>query len=97
MVATKIKSLKNLKKKIMTKYAAGYTGPMLPSAGPRKGVIGSAATTTAGAGPVKGPIRGGKPAPTPRVMPRATPTPMPPRSMMNKGGAVAKKTKLKKR
>ncbi len=64
----------------MTKYSTGYTGPTLPAAGPR----GSAQAGI----------------PKPRVRPRGNPAPVPAgptrslnKTIMAKGGSVAKKAK----
>ena len=65
----------------MTRYSAGYKGPMLPAAGPR--VSAQTAGTPAGTLSPRGAMTGGgRPAPT---------------SPMKKGGAIAKKTAPKKR
>jgi hypothetical protein len=91
----------------MTRYSAGYKGPMLPAAGPR--VSAQTAGTPAGTLSPRGAMTGGgRPAPT-RPMstaptrPMSTgPSPSPrgamtgggrpaPTSPMKKGGAIAKK------
>ena len=88
----------------MTRYSAGYKGPMLPAAGPR----GSAQTAGAPAGPSfspRGAMTGGaRPGPTrpmstgPSLNPRGAIGGRPaPTSPMKKGGKVAKKAAPKKR
>ena len=65
----------------MTRYSAGFKGPMLPAASPR--VSAQTAGTPAGTLSPRGAMTGGgRPAPV---------------SPMKKGGAIAKKAALKKR